>query len=419
MSRLQALIDEHDELTRRYFVRLGAAGSALNGLARGTSAAETRSPELRARLDELEYLTRQEDFGTVERGDPLPYTLPPDKLREAGLVREAWQLEVVPDPDSDAKIERPFSKEHGTALDWKGLMKLAETSAVRYMKVMTCNNIGRPLGMGLWEGVPLRDVIWLARPVENVRRVFYHGYHNEAPEQIFRSSLPIGRVLEDPPGEHPVMLCYKLNGVWLSGKRGGPVRLVVPEAYGFKSVKWLTRVTLTNLYHANDTYAAKNNDIDSRMKTFARFIHAPNEAKAGQPVAVTGIAQSGMSGLSKVQFWLQPRGEKWPDNDPYFARAEWRDAEVLPPPERWGGGLPDGKLPPIPRQFDTATGKPFEWPMRNSIVHWAVLLTAIPPGQYFLRCRTIDGAGVAQPMPRPFRKSGRNSIESVPLTIGA
>ncbi|MCP5117319.1 MAG: molybdopterin-dependent oxidoreductase, partial [bacterium] len=268
--RFKALIDEHDKLTRRYFVGLGVAGAAVTNLARCTRSTAARSRELQAVLDELEYLTRQEDFGTVERGDPLPYTLPPDKLREAGLVRETWQLEVVPDPDSDAKVERPLSRQHGTALDWKGLMKLAETSTVRYMKVMTCNNIAEPLGMGLWEGVPLRDVIWMARPMANVRRVFYHGYHNKAPEQMFRSSLPIGRVLEDPPGEHPVMLCFRLNGTWLSGKRGGPVRLLVPDAYGFKSVKWLTRVTLTNLFHANDTYAAKNNDIDSGMKTFAR-----------------------------------------------------------------------------------------------------------------------------------------------------
>lgn len=419
MSSTQALMDEHDELTRRYFVRLGAAGIAASVLTRLAHSAERRSPELEARLEELQYLTRQEDFGTVERGDPLPYTLPLHKLREVGLVRETWQLEVVPGPDSDAKLESPLSKEQGTALDWKGLLKLAETRAVRYMKVMTCNNGGRPLGMGLWEGVPLRDVIWMAHPVENVRRVFYHGYHNEDPKQIFRSSLPIGRVLEDPPGEHPVMLCYKLNGAWLSGKRGGSVRLLVPDAYGFKSIKWLTRVTLTNLYHANDTYAAKNNDIDSKMKTFARFIYTPKEAKAGQPVAVTGIAQSGMSGLSKVQYWLQPRGQKRPDNDSYFTKADWRNAEVLPPPENWGGGLPEGKLPPIPRQFDTATGKPFEWPMRNSVVHWAALLQGLPPGKYFLGCRTVDGAGIAQPMPRPFRKSGRNSIQRVPLTIAS
>ncbi|MCP5119848.1 MAG: hypothetical protein GY953_54310 [bacterium] len=126
-----------------------------------------------------------------------------------------------------------------------------------------------------------------------------------------------------------------------------------------------------------------------------------------------------MSGLSKVQFWLQSEGEQWPDNDPYFTKADWKDAEVLPPPERWGGGLPDGQLPPIPRQFDQVTGKPLKWPLRNAVAHWAALLPAIPPGKYVLRCRTIDGAGVAQPMPRPFRKSGRNAIESTPLTIGA
>lgn len=417
MSKTRTLLHEHNRLTRRYFVRLGAGAAAAGVLARSGQAANQRSAELDALLKQLEYLTRQEDFGTVERGDPLPYTLPPAKLREAGLVPETWKLEVV--PDGDAKIEAPLSKALGTALDWTGLMKLAGTRAVRYMKVMTCNNGGRPLGMGLWEGVPLRDVIWMTRPVENIRRVFYHGYHNEDPAQLFQSSLPIGRVLEDPPGEFPVLLCYKLNGTWLSGKRGGPVRMLVPDSYGFKSIKWLTRVTLTNLYHANDTYALKNNDIDSRMKTFARFIHAPEKAKSGEMVPVSGIAQSGISGLSKVQYWLQPQGRPWPADDPYFTKADWTDAEVLPPPANWGGGLPAGKLPPLPGQFDQRTGKPLEWPMRNSAAHWAALFKAPAPGKYFLHCRTIDRAGIAQPMPRPFPKSGRNSIERVPLTVTA
>ena len=111
MSNLQALIDRHDEVTRRYFVCLGAAGIAASTLACVANTTEERSPELEARLKELDFLTRPEDFGTVERGKPLPYTLPADKLREAGLVPETWRLEVVPDPDSDAKLENPLSKE--------------------------------------------------------------------------------------------------------------------------------------------------------------------------------------------------------------------------------------------------------------------------------------------------------------------
>src|SRR4051794_13995175 len=156
----------------------------------------------------LGYLTPLDQFGDVERGNPLPYTLPPERRREVGLERETWRLEVVADPESDAKIEQPLSVELGTALDFDGLMKLAEHHPVRYLKGMTCNNIGEPLGMGFWEGVPLRVVVWMARPVENVRRVFYYGYHNDDPAQMFQSSLPIGRVLEEPPGELPVLLCY-------------------------------------------------------------------------------------------------------------------------------------------------------------------------------------------------------------------
>jgi hypothetical protein len=296
-------------------------------------------------------------------------------------------------------------------------MKLAEKHAVRFLKVMTCNNGDSPLGVGLWEGVPLRTVIWLTKPVSDIRRVFYYGYHNDDPKQLFQSSLPIGRVLEDPPGEYPVILCYKLNGEYLSGKRGGPVRMIVPDAYGFKSVKWLQRVVLTNAPAANDTYANGNNDIDSWMKTFARVLSRPAKVKAGEPIPITGVAQVGISGLSKVQYWLHPQEPKWPADDPYFTTAPWQDAELLPPPESWGGGIADGKLPADVLGFDNDTGKPRAWPLRYAVAHWAALIRDVPPGEYHLRCRTIDGNGVAQPLPRPFAKSGRNSIQQLPITV--
>ena len=419
MERLERLVEEHTGVTRRYFLGLGAAGIAGLNASPFWAANETTPEALAEAAAKLDYLTREEDFRNAGRGTPPPHTLPPEKLREVGLARETWQLEVVADPESDAKLERPLSREAGTALDWDGLMKLAETRAVRFLNVMSCTNGPRPFGMGLWEGVPLRDVIWLARPVENIRRVFYYGYHNDDPKQRFQSSLPIGRVLEDPPGEHPVILCYKLNDQWLTPKRGGPVRMLVPDGYGNKSVKWLQRVVLTNNPQANDTYAQWNNDTDSAIKTCARFIHAPKQVKAGQPIAITGVAQVGASGLGKAQYWLHPKDAPLPPDDPYFSRANWSDAEVLPPPERWGGGLPDGRLPPVPSQIDPVTGQPRQWPLRNTIVHWAALLRDAPPGQYDLRCRTIDAHGTAQPMPRPFPKSGHNAIERVDLVVKA
>ncbi len=419
MSQIERLAKEHTDITRRYFLQFGVGGVAALSISRlwAQERGGQVHPLLAEVISKLDYLTREEDFVNAGRGKPPPHKLPLEKLREVGLVRETWQLEVLPDPESNAEVKQPLSKALGTALDFNGLMKLAETHAVRFMSVMSCTNGKAPFGMGLWEGVPLREVVWLANPTANVRRVFYYGYHNDDLKQRFQSSLPIGRILEDPPGEHPVILCYKLNNQWLTAKRGGPVRMLVPDAYGNRSVKWLQRVMLTNNYQANDTYALWNNDTVSHIKTCARFIHTPKKIKAGQPTPITGVAQVGMSGLSKVQCWLHRQTEPVPNDNPYFTKAEWKDAYILPPPENWGGGLPGGKLPPIPRQFNTANGSPSRWPIPNTIVHWAALLTADRPGRYDLRCRTIDANGIAQPMPRPFLKSGHNAIQRVRIVV--
>ncbi len=406
---------EYHEFTRRHFLGVSAAGLAGIGLTGLQAGDEKPAPELADAISQLEYLTPEEKFANAGRGKPPPHTLPEEKRRAVGLSRETWKLEVVPDPETDAKVENPLSRERGNALDWKGLMKLAEKHAVSFLQVICCTNGRQPFGTGLWEGVPLREAIWMARPKENIRRIFYHGYHNDDPEQLFQSSLPVGRVLEDPPGLPPVILCYKLNGRWLTPKRGAPVRLIVPDACGFKSIKWLNRVILSNLFHANDTYANGNNDIDSSLKTFARFITWPRTVKARMPIPVTGMAQVGISGISRVQVWIHPSNSPLPDDDPHFTRGDWRDARILPPPKKWGGNLPDGKLPGTPFGFDPRTGMPKEWPMGNTTAQWAVLLPGVSPGEYDLRCRTIDRAGHAQPMPRPFLKGGRNDIQKVTL----
>ncbi len=415
MTDFRRHVNEHPNLTRRSFMKLGVAGSlALGALPRSRQApgGSALSEESIPRLD---YLTQPEEFREFGREKPRIDELSPEKRLQVGLDRDTWQLEVVPDEESGCEVEQPLSKDVGTALTWERLMGLAEKHAVRFLHVLMCTNMPEPIGMGLWEGVPLREVIWMTRPKGNVRRVYYWGYHNDDPKQRFQSSLSIGRVLEDPPGELPVILCYKLNGQWLLPKGGAPVRVVVPGRYGNKWVKWLQRIVLTNEYRANDTYAEWNNDVESHMKTQARFIQPPQRAKGGQPVLLVGFAQVGMSGLNRVQYSLQSEDAKASPDDPFFTKLDWKDAEILPPPKNWGGGLPNGKLPPTPLQFDVETGKARSWPLRYTIAHWRALLTAPRAGQYRLRCRTIDANNIAQPMPRPFPKGGNNAIHEVPL----
>jgi DMSO/TMAO reductase YedYZ molybdopterin-dependent catalytic subunit len=407
----KSFLEEHARLTRRYFMGLVTAGGLVSGAEALAVTQENNKkvkPEKAGARPEP-YFTPSMNFRDVSRGKPLPHSLPDEKKREVGLTRDTWRLEVLADPDHPAKIGNPLTRATNNALDFAGLLKLGEKQTIRFAKVMTCLNLGCPLGMGLWEGVALRDVVWLAQPEDKLMRVFYHGYHNNDPKQVFRSSLPVGRVLEDPPGLPPVILCYKLNGEWLDSERGGPVRMVVPEDYGFKSVKWLSHLFLTNLATSNDTYADQGNDVDSPMKTFAATLSIPRTIKAGEAIAVTGYAQVGISGLSKVQVLLESATAAKTLNN------IWKDAELLSAPARWTGLMGETILPGT-HGFD-ATGKPQSWPMRLTNAHWATVLPGVPAGEYTFRCRTIDAQGIAQPLPRPFRNSGHAKIETVTVSV--
>ena len=182
------ITDDHQIATRRYFMTALAAASTSVFRPKNLSAQELTNPALRSLIKKLHYLTPSEQFGTVERGNPLPYKLPPADLKEAGLTTDTWKLEVVSDVDYPSKMGNQFKHADNTAFTYARLMELANKKGTSFIKTMTCNNMEAPLGTGIWEGVPLRDVIWLTDPKADIRRVFYHGYHNLDPKQMFQSS---------------------------------------------------------------------------------------------------------------------------------------------------------------------------------------------------------------------------------------
>src|ERR1044071_6320917 len=133
MNNTDRFFLRHQELTRRHFIGLGLAGAAAFGLMPAAVAGEALAPELTKAIETLEpYFTSQEKFRDVSRGKPLPHSLSDEKKRKVGLTRETWKLEVISDPDNPAKIRSPLTKKDGTALDFGGLMKLAERHAARF-----------------------------------------------------------------------------------------------------------------------------------------------------------------------------------------------------------------------------------------------------------------------------------------------
>lgn len=367
------------------------------------------------------YLTPAGEFRDVSRGNPKPFTLQGDALTEARLTTETWRLEITADTTVDDVVKRPariaksFTLADGTALTFDRLLELGRTHGVKFVKAMQCLNIPAPLGQGLWEGVPLRDVLKLCGAMQDVRRIAYWGFHNNDPTQMFRSSLSFTQAMETAPGELPAFLAYQLNGEPIPLERGGPVRMIVPWAHGFKSIKWLQSLVLTNDFRANDTYALQNNDPESHLKTAAYIDATPKKVAAETPVLFSGIAISGLSGIERVEYSLnrvEPTPQSKSDDDSTAEQGAWRPCELAAPPRDWTKVLPNGVSPAEILGFDRQTGQPASWPLRYSMLTWSVMLPPLAAGQYEFRARAVDKNGFAQPEPRTLLKTGRNDVET-------
>jgi DMSO/TMAO reductase YedYZ molybdopterin-dependent catalytic subunit len=83
------------------------------------------------------------------------------------------------------------------------------------------------LGMR-WRGVRFRSIEALVRPRPSVRFVVMEC------EQGFTTSLPIDALRDDD-----VLIAHTVDGAPLPAEHGGPVRMLVPKRYFYKSAKWL------------------------------------------------------------------------------------------------------------------------------------------------------------------------------------
>jgi DMSO/TMAO reductase YedYZ molybdopterin-dependent catalytic subunit len=82
-----------------------------------------------------------------------------------------------------------------------------------------------------WDGVRPRDLLARARPRPDAHFVTVGA------EYGYTANLPLEALLEDD-----VLLAWGHNGSDLVPKHGWPLRLVVPQLYGWKSVKWVTSI---------------------------------------------------------------------------------------------------------------------------------------------------------------------------------
>jgi DMSO/TMAO reductase YedYZ molybdopterin-dependent catalytic subunit len=87
-----------------------------------------------------------------------------------------------------------------------------------------------------WEGVSTKALLDLVKPKPQAKFVIQHSYDG------YTTNVP----LEDFAGED-VLLAYKWEGKPIVREHGGPVRLVLPKLYFWKSAKWLTKLEFVEI----------------------------------------------------------------------------------------------------------------------------------------------------------------------------
>ena len=136
-------------------------------------------------------------------------------------------LTFGPTPEIDLKTWRfrVFGLvEEEVTLDWDQLMSLDKTTVdAAFHCVTQWSRLENT-----WEGVASTEVTKLARPKPEARYVMAHCYGG------YTTNLPLDVLLDDD-----VLLAYRHDGEPLSPEHGGPLRLVVPKRYGWKSAKWV------------------------------------------------------------------------------------------------------------------------------------------------------------------------------------
>lgn len=111
-------------------------------------------------------------------------------------------------------------------------LSLDEVLALPRMRVFAdfhCVTRWSRLG-NLWEGVATRTIVELAGGLQpEASHVVAHGY-----DRGWTTNLPVDEFLAED-----ALLAISHDGEDLSADHGGPVRLIVPRLYAWKSAKWL------------------------------------------------------------------------------------------------------------------------------------------------------------------------------------
>lgn len=105
----------------------------------------------------------------------------------------------------------------------------------------------------LWAGVKFQEIVKLVQPMQEAGYIMAHCYGG------YTTNLSL-----EVAADSTVLLVHSHDGKPLEPEHGGPVRLLVPKRYGWKSAKWLSGIEFMEMdspgfweqrgYHMNGNF---------------------------------------------------------------------------------------------------------------------------------------------------------------------
>ncbi len=254
----------------------------------------------------------------------------------------------------------------------------AEFAAVHEQKVPGVGWDGGAIGNAEWAGVRLSDILKAAGVKPEAKHVWFEGLDpidNKGTSQPFGGSIPLAHAMADSVTAPGAIICSRMNGQPLAAVHGAPLRAIVPGFIGARSVKWISKIIVS--------------DQPSSNRFLAREYKLLREGTDEEIAVTPPVYEMAMNSVIAVP---QLDGDKW---------------------KLRGFALPPGQLGRVIDRVELTTDAGKTW-SRAKIVSpvrefcWVLWTAELPRGAspQTIAVRAVDNRGESQPMTMPWNIKG-------------
>jgi hypothetical protein len=187
---------------------------------------------------------------------PAPQPLPASSPPIGGGASGEFRIYTVTDIPSfnnhnwmftiDGLVEEP------AVWNWEQFVALPRTVQVSDFHCVT----GWSVYQNTWEGIALKNLLEKARVKAPAKAVkLYSG------DGLYTDSLSLEQAMQND-----IMVALMHDGKPIPSEQGGPVRLIVPKMYAYKSVKWLNRIELIDTTNYSGYWEQRGYPSDAWVK---------------------------------------------------------------------------------------------------------------------------------------------------------